>query len=157
MMMRNSARCINRSRSSIWTWKNRVQWNAWIRVQRNYWMRVWWHAWIIILNIFWCRYMTQPWGMFWFFSSPPSWNIFLREPCMYNVYYIMIIWRKVVGMIPMYTSLVTSLIIMDNLSIIVKVRVDSILRRKSTSFIITPTITSFVFTRNSMNTTRRNR
>ena len=129
------------------------------------WMNLWWHAWIRIISMILMR--------IWFFCNPC--NIFLKKPCVGNVYYTIIIWRKFSGLRTMSTSVMTitiktqlstnhawtmgrkgdglrpkttSTITINTFSIILKVRVAYLLRPNYKSCTMTPNITALIFMNN---------
>ena len=104
-LMRNWIRYIHRNISSIWTHKNWVWWNVWIRMRWNVvismlwhdWMRVWLNSWIRIIRVI----------LMLILSLHTPWNRLLRENWEGNVYFTMVTWINLDGMIPMYTSVMT--------------------------------------------------
>ena len=68
-------------------------------------IRMWWYYWIILCLRYWIIMIGVV--LMYIFSMHTPWGRLLRKPWVVNVYSAIVICRKLDGVIPMFTSVIT--------------------------------------------------
>ena len=98
-------RFIHWIRSAIWKQPYWVWCNAWIKMRWYVEMRMLWHSWTRLWCHTWIRIIRMILMVILSLYTP--WNSFLRKTWVVNDYSIMVIRRKLAGLRPMCTSVIT--------------------------------------------------